>query len=34
MTNYQSNERELDWNSSISNDSPEFVVLPEGDYDF
>lgn len=26
-------ERELDWNDSIEHDS-EFVILPEGDYDF
>lgn len=25
---------ELSWDSPIENDSPEFVVLPEGDYDF
>src|SRR5690348_1466807 len=24
----------LGWDSEIQNDSPEFVVLPEGDYDF
>lgn len=36
MNSYQNNQQdyELDWNSSISNDSPSFVVLPEGDYDF
>lgn len=26
--------REFDWNDEIENDSPEFVLLPEGDYDF
>jgi len=26
--------RELNWDDQIENDSPEFVVLPEGDYDF
>ena len=26
--------RELDWEDEISNDSPEFTVLPAGDYDF
>jgi len=25
---------ELDWESPIENDSPDFVILPEGDYDF
>lgn len=25
---------ELDWESPIENDSPDFVTLPEGDYDF
>jgi len=25
---------ELSWDGQIENDSPEFVVLPEGDYDF
>ncbi|MDD4431716.1 MAG: hypothetical protein PHF61_09995 [Bacteroidales bacterium] len=27
-------DRELSWDDPIENDSPEFVVLPEGDYDF
>lgn len=27
-------DRELSWNDEIENDSPEFTVLPEGDYDF
>lgn len=26
--------RELGWDDQIENDGPEFVVLPEGDYDF
>jgi hypothetical protein len=26
--------RELGWDDLIENDSPEFIVLPEGDYDF
>lgn len=25
---------ELGWDSTIQNDNPEFVLLPEGDYDF
>jgi hypothetical protein len=27
-------ERELGWDDEIENDSPEFVILPEGDYSF
>lgn len=27
-------ERELGWDDPIENDSPEFILLPEGDYDF
>jgi hypothetical protein len=27
-------DRELGWEESIQKDSPEFVLLPEGDYDF
>ena len=26
--------RELNWEDIIENDGPEFVILPEGDYDF
>lgn len=26
--------RELGWDEQIENDGPEFVLLPEGDYDF
>ena len=26
--------RELGWDDEIENDSPEFVILPEGDYEF
>ncbi|MFZ3172050.1 MAG: hypothetical protein WA118_08730 [Carboxydocellales bacterium] len=26
--------RELGWDEQIENDSPDFVILPEGDYDF
>ena len=33
-TNNQDLGRELDWNDVIENDSPEFIILPEGDYDF
>lgn len=28
------NGYELGWDSAIENDSPEFVLLPDGDYDF
>ena len=27
-------ERELGWDEQIENDSPDFVILPEGDYNF
>lgn len=27
-------DRELSWDDQIENDGPEFVLLPEGDYDF
>ena len=27
-------EHELDWEDEIENDSPEFTLLPPGDYDF
>ena len=26
--------RELDWDDQIEDDSPEFIILPPGDYDF
>jgi len=29
-----SEDRELGWDDVIENDSPEFVILPDGDYDF
>ena len=28
------NGYEFDWNSQIENDGPDFIVLPEGDYDY
>ena len=28
------NERELQWEDVIESDGPEFIVLPEGDYEF
>lgn len=27
-------ERELDWDATIANDSPDYITLPAGDYDF
>lgn len=27
-------DRVLDWNDAIENDSPDFILLPENDYDF
>lgn len=27
-------EREFGWDDQIENDGPEYVILPEGDYDF
>lgn len=27
-------EHELSWDSAIEKDAPEFILLPEGDYDF
>ena len=36
MGNYNNGNKgfELDWGSEIENDSPDFIVLPEGEYDF
>lgn len=34
MTVGKREERELGWDDQIENDGPEFVLLPEGDYDF
>ncbi len=31
---YEDTEREFGWDDEIQNDSPDFVLLPEGDYDF
>lgn len=35
-TEYNPNDegRELGWEDTIEHDSPDFVILPEGDYDF
>ena len=27
-------DREFSWDDAIENDGPEFVTLPEGEYDF
>lgn len=27
-------EKELDWDAAIERDAPEYILLPEGDYDF
>lgn len=32
--NYKAPERELGWDDTIEHDSPDFILLPEGDYDF
>jgi hypothetical protein len=32
--NASAEERAFGWDDTIENDSPDFVVLPEGDYDF
>lgn len=35
MSDYNNNQGfELGWDSTIENDSPEYILLPEGDYDF
>lgn len=34
MNEIERDLRELGWDDVIENDSPEFVILPEGDYDF
>lgn len=35
MAEYNKNEqRELGWDDVIENDSPEFVIVPDGDYNF
>lgn len=31
---FTENERELSWEDIIENDGPEYLLLPEGDYDF
>lgn len=34
MDNNNNIEHELGWNDYIENDGPEFILLPEGDYNF
>ncbi|MDD4377194.1 MAG: DUF669 domain-containing protein [Eubacteriales bacterium] len=33
-TNEKFEDRELEWDDFVENDSPDFVLLPDGDYDF
>jgi hypothetical protein len=33
MNNFNA-DRELGWNDTIENDGPDFITLPDGDYDF
>lgn len=35
MSDYNDNQGfELGWDSAIENDSPDYIILPEGEYDF
>lgn len=34
MSDYNTTGYELDWDSEIENDGPEYTTLPEGEYDF
>lgn len=34
MSSYQNTNTGMDWNDSIENDGQEFIILPEGDYNF
>lgn len=35
MSDYNNNQGfELGWDSQIENDSPDYIILPEGEYDF
>ncbi len=35
MSDYNNNQGfELGWDSAIENDSPDYIILPEGEYDF
>lgn len=34
MSEYNAQGYELDWDSEIENDGPEYTTLPEGEYDF
>ncbi len=34
MSGYNTTGYELDWDSKIENDGPEYTTLPEGEYDF
>lgn len=34
MSDYNNQGFELGWDSQIENDSPDYIILPEGEYDF
>lgn len=34
MSDYLNNDVALDWDDTLENDGQEFIILPEGDYDF
>ena len=34
MADFASNNVGMDWNDTIENDGQEFIILPEGDYNF
>ena len=34
MADFENNNVGMDWNDTIENDGQEFVILPEGDYNF
>ena len=34
MADYKNEDHELSWDSAIEKDAPEYILLPEGDYDF
>lgn len=34
MADYTNNNVGMDWNDTIENDGQEFIILPEGDYNF
>ena len=34
MADYINNNAGMDWDDAIENDGQEFIILPEGDYNF